>query len=302
MAHEIDRLLRAFASEVWLIEPTKAEQILSMLEWRATHGPRAEPYRDGPESKPALSEQQGRVAVLRLYGTIAPRAESVRDVSQSAALMTQFQAAFRQAAADPNVVAIVIDVDSPGGNVALVPETAAMIFKARREGRPIVAVANSLAASAAYWISAAADELVVTPSGVVGSIGVYTVHQDISEKLSKEGTRVQFISAGPRKTEGNPFEPLGDEARAALEERVRSAYNMFTADVAKFRGVSVSVVRADPEKDEQHFGGGRIYDAVKAVKLGMADRVATLDETIARLATPGGRKSIASRRRRMALL
>lgn len=297
MAHEINRLLSAFANEVWLIEPGKAEQIIAMLEWRAAHGPRQQPYADEPSARPAMAEQQGRIAVLRLYGSIVPRAEAVKDVSQAAVRLTDFQAAFRQVANDPAVAAIVLDVDSPGGNVALVPETAAMIYAARREGRPIVAIANTIAASAAYWIASAADELVVTPSGSVGSIGVYTVHEDLSEKLGREGVRVQFISAGPRKTEGNPFEPLGDEAKAALEERVRAAYSMFTADVAKYRNVPVAVVRADPETADQHFGGGRAYDAARAVKLGMADRIATLDETIARLSRPQGRKTATARRR-----
>lgn len=301
MAHEIDRVLRAFSSEVWLIEPAKAEQIVAMLEFRAFSGPRAEPYRNEPAPAAAVSETRGRVGVISLYGTIVPRAESVQDVSQTAAKLTEFQRVFRTMAADPNVSAIVLDVDSPGGSVALVPETAAMIRAASKPERPIVAVANSLAASAAYWIASAADELVVTPSGMVGSIGVYTVHQDLSEQLTQRGVRMTMISAGPRKVEGNPFEPLGAEARAALEERVVSAYQMFTADVAKHRGVPVSVVRADPEKAERHFGGGRSYGAARAVELGMADRVATLDDTIARLSRGSGRRA-STERRRMALI
>lgn len=301
MAHEIDRVMRAFASEPWLIDPRKAEQIVAMLELRAARGPRAEPFRSDDPSSAPVSESAGRVAVLRLYGAIAPRAAAVRDVSQSAALMTDFQAAFRRAANDPDVTAIVIDVDSPGGNVALVPETASMIFNARREGRPIIAVANTLAASAAYWIASAADELVVTPSGEVGSIGVYTVHQDVSDALATEGVKMTFIAAGPRKVEGNPFEPLDDVARNALMARVRTSYDQFTADVAKFRGVPVKTVRADPEDGDAHFGGGRVYGAKEAVKLGMADRVDTLDATIERL-TARPRRRTATARRRAALL
>lgn len=283
MAHEIKRLLRAFASQPWFIEPRKAEQIIAALELRANYGVRAEPYRAEAAQRPKTSDAVGNVAVIRLYGPILPRAEAVKDVSQASALMTEFQAAFRSAAADQSVSAIVLDIDSPGGQVDLVPETAAMIFKARRADRPIVAVANTLAASAAYWIASAADEISVTPSGEVGSIGVYTVHEDVSELLAAEGVRVTFISEGPRKVEGNPFEPLGNEARAALQASVRHLYDMFTADVAKGRGVSVSVVKADPESADAHMGGGRVYPAKQAVKLGMADHVETLDEAIVRL-------------------
>lgn len=288
MAHEITRLMRAFGAQAWFIDPRKAEEIVALLEFRALNGVRAEPYRDQPASRPGVSDTAGRVKILRLYGAIMPRAEAVEDISQSAALMTDFMAAFKQAATDPNVGAIVLDIDSPGGRVDLVPEAADLIFKARKAGRPIVAVANTLAASAAYWIASQADELVVTPSGEVGSIGVYTVHQDVSEILKADGVQITYISEGARKTEGNPFEPLGAEARLHLQENVRAYYDMFVAAVARGmtrpgRKVSAATVRADPEASDAHFGGGRTYPAKKAVALGMADRVETLDDVVARL-------------------
>ncbi|MBY5849662.1 S49 family peptidase [Rhizobium leguminosarum] len=302
MAHEIRRVLSAFASQGWFIEPRKAEQIVAMLELRALSGPRSEPFRkNGAAIRQDVRATKGRVAVLNLFGAIMPRAEAVEDVSQVAALMVPFQTAFRDAAADPDLAGIILNIDSPGGRVDLVPETAAMIRKAKRNGRPIVAIANTLAASAAYWIASAADELVVTPSGEVGSIGVYVLHQDISEALAAAGVRMQFISEGPRKVEGNPFEPLSQEASASLQANVRYFYDLFVADVATGRKVSASVVRADPESSDKHFGGGRVYPAKEAVRLGMADRVATLEETITRLAGPsgtgGGNRAATDRRR-----
>lgn len=301
MPHEINRILRAFSATPWFIDPAKAEQIVGMLELRALNGPRAEPFNAEQNTRQPVQNREGRVAVLRLYGTIAPRAEAISDVSQSAALMTQFQAAFREVANDPDISAIILDVDSPGGQVDLVPETAAMIREARNPDRPIVAVANTLAASAAYWIASQADELVVTPSGAVGSIGVYVLHEDVSEALAEAGIRCTLISGGARKTEGNPFEPLGDEARRAMQANVEHYYGMFVSDVAKGRGVSASVVRADPENSDKHFGGGRAYPAKQAVKLGMADRVGTLDDTIRRLSKPGRRSGTGTRRKRLAI-
>ncbi|TBE54458.1 S49 family peptidase [Rhizobium ruizarguesonis] len=292
MAHEIRRVLRAFAAQPWFMDPRKAEQIVAMLELRAASGPRSEPYR---KNSAAVREQvrttKGTVAVFNLFGPIMPRAEALEDVSQQAALLVPFQKAFTESAADQTLAGMVINIDSPGGWMDLVPETAAMIRKARRPDRPIVAVANTLAASAAYWIASAADELIVTPSGEVGSIGVYVVHQDISERLAAEGIRMQFFAEGPRKTEINPFEPMSQEAGKALQARVRYGYDLFVADVAKGRKVSEAVVRADPEKSDKHFGGGRVYGAKEAVRLGMADRVATLDETITRLIGGGARQS-----------
>lgn len=303
MAHEIRRVLRAFAAQPWFMDPRKAEQIVAMLELRAAAGPRSEPYRrNGAAVREQVRTTKGTVAVFNLFGPIMPRAEALEDVSQQAALLVPFQKAFTESAADPTLAGMVINIDSPGGWMDLVPETAAMIRKARRPDRPIVAVANTLAASAAYWIASAADELVVTPSGEVGSIGVYVVHQDISERLAAEGIRMQFFAEGPRKTEINPFEPMSQEAGKALQSRVRSGYDLFVADVAKGRKVSEAVVRADPEKSDKHFGGGRVYGAKEAVRLGMADRVATLDETITRLIGGGVRQSARAATERQRIL
>ena len=212
--------------------------------------------------------------MLPLTGVIMHRANMFSEFSGGTST-EKFTAAFRQLVADPMIKAIVLDVDSPGGTVAGVEELASEIFKAR-EQKPIYAVANALAASAAYWIASSATELIVTPSGLVGSIGVYAAHQDISEFAKQAGVKVTLVSAGKYKTEGNEFEPLSDEARAALQARVDEYYGMFVKAVARNRGVSPSDVRGG-------FGEGRVVGAKQAVALGMADRVATLDETLARL-------------------
>ena len=311
MPHEIERLLRAAGQGVWLIDPQKAEAIVAAVALRVQMGPRSEPA--FPDQKPLAmsSDVSGNgskvVRVLRLMGTILPRGNMMGDISgPGAANLVAFQRAFQNAADDPNTQAIVIEVDSPGGQVDLVPETAAMIRNARRAERPIVAVANTMACSAAYWIASAADELVVSPSGCVGSIGVYMLHRDVSQALQADGIAPTFIYEGPRKVEGNPFEPLTATAQMALQAEVRATYQSFTSDVAKARGVPASVVRADPEKADKHMGGGRSYTGAQAVKLGMADRVATLQDTINRLSRGGragaGRRKTALARRKLDLI
>lgn len=292
MSHELRRVLRAFAAQPWFIEARAAEKIVAILEFRAANGPRAAPYREEPAGDRQVAEQRETIAVVNLHGPIVPRSSGVDDVSgPTVASMERFGKAFDQAAANENVTAIVLNVDSPGGAINLVPEIAAKIRAARDPGRPIIAVANTLMASAAYWIGSAADELVVSPSGEVGSIGAYMIHEDVSKALENAGVKMTFIAEGPRKTEGNPFEPLGEEAAAALQETVRYHYDRFVKDVAKHRGVSAAVVRADPEKSEKHFGGGRVYPADTAVRLGMADRVDTLEGVIRRLQGKGGGRS-----------
>jgi signal peptide peptidase SppA len=175
---------------------------------------------------------------------------------------------------DPNVKAIVIDVDSPGGTVSGVDELATEIYNARKQGtKKITAVSDCLCASAAYWIASQANEVVVSPTSLTGSIGVYQLHEDDSEMLSQVGVKVTLISAGPYKTEGNSYEPLGEEARVAMQGMVDDFYGMFTKAAARGRGVAVKAVTGG-------FGQGRLLTAQDAVKQGLADRIATLDEVL----------------------
>jgi signal peptide peptidase SppA len=215
------------------------------------------------------------VAVLGVYGIISQRADMFTEMSGGTST-ERLAARFRSAMADQAVKGIVLDVDSPGGGVYGVQELADEIRAARGQ-KPVVAVANSLSASAAYWIGTAAEELSVTPSGEVGSVGVYAAHEDVSKALETEGVKVTLVSAGRFKTEGNPFEPLSEEARAYMQTRVSDYYDAFVKAVAKGRGVS-------PDDVRKGFGQGRVVGAKQAVAERMADRVETLDDAVRRVA------------------
>ncbi|MDF0598981.1 S49 family peptidase [Psychromarinibacter halotolerans] len=303
MPHEIDRVLAAVQSRTWLIDEQKAAEVVALLAVRAETGAGVEWA--GEDNEPIyaaepVSGRRGTVHVLNLQGTIMPRAGMLGRMSGASSL-DQFGKAFDEAAAGANAQAIVLDIDSPGGAVDMVAETAEKIYRARRAGRPIIAVANTMAASAAYWIASAADEVVVTPSGHVGSIGVYGMHDDISAALEKMGVKRTMVRSGARKAEG----AVGPLDEAALKHRQASAdyaYDMFTRAVARNRGVDLAVVRADPEKDAAHMGGGRAYNAKTAVSLRMADRVATFEETLQRVASGRKPTNTSLARRRMALL
>ena len=242
----------------------------------------------------------GAVAVLPLFGTIFPRANMMTDVS-GATSAEMFGKRFGELVNDATVGAIVLDVDSPGGQVNGIEELSKRIFDARGT-KPIVAVANHTMASAAYWIGTAADEIVATPSAEIGSIGVFAMHEDVSAALEKEGVRVTLISEGKYKTEGSPYEPLSEESRAAIQGRVAEYYDRFVAAVARNRGVKAADVRGG-------FGEGRTVGARQSLSLGMADRIGTLEETIARLQRGAPRASQGSagesdmdfRRRRLRL-
>lgn len=226
-----------------------------------------------------VSRRPGAVAVLPLYGTISQRVNMLTEFSGGTSTQ-MFASAFRQVMADEQIKAVVIDVDSPGGSVYGIEELGREIYEARG-GKPIVAVANSLAASAGYWLASQADELVVTPSAEVGSIGVVSVHMDESRMLDAAGITPTVITTAKYKAENSPYQPLSADAKADIEQRMGYYHGLFVAAVARGRGVSADVVR-------EQFGQGRVVPAPQAVKLRMADRVATLDQTIARLNPSGG--------------
>lgn len=217
----------------------------------------------------------GAIAVLPIYGVLAQRTDA-RGEALGFVSLWHFTQAFRAALADDAVDGIVLDVDSPGGSVYGVAELAEEIYWSRAR-KPIFAVANSLAASAAYWIASSASEFYVTPGGEAGSVGIVGAHQDVSKGLERAGISTTLIKAGKYKIEGSPFAPLGADARQHMQSRVNEYYKRFIGAVAKHRNVPESAVR-------HGYGQGRALDAQSAKDEGMVDGVATLDEVVRRLA------------------
>jgi signal peptide peptidase SppA len=214
------------------------------------------------------------VAVIPIHGVIAPRANLFSEVSGGTTfegLTAQLHAALE----NPAVKTIVFDVNSPGGNVAGATEFSREVMKARSKVT-VIAQAEYLMASAAYWAVAGATEIVASPSAIVGSIGVFGIHDDISAALDKLGIKRSVIAAGKYKAEGQDGGPLSDEARAHMQNLVDSSYARFVGDVAKGRGVNAQDVR-------NGYGEGRTVNADLAMQLGMIDSIATLADTLARV-------------------
>jgi len=174
---------------------------------------------------------------------------------------------------DPEVSSIVFDIDSPGGEVAGNFELAEMISGMRGE-KPMRAVANDYAFSAAYSIATATDSITMTRSGGVGSVGVVTMHMDVSERMDKMGVKVTFIHAGKYKVEGNPYQALPEAAKGRIQDRIDRIYGEFVGLVAKNRGMEEQAVR-DTE--------ALTYDASNAVDIGFADRIGTMKDELADL-------------------
>jgi len=229
--------------------------------------------------------------VIPVYGVIAPRMNLLSDMSGGTTFET-LTSQLRAAVADPRVTQIVFDVDSPGGNAAGATEFAKEVLAARAKKR-IVAVASHTMASAAYWAMAGASEIVATPSSMVGSIGVFSIHDDITESLAKLGIKRTVLSAGKFKGEGVDGGPLSVEAAAHVQSLIDSAYGRFVAAVAAGRNVPPSRVRAG-------FGEGRVLDAEAARAAHLVDRIATLDDVLGHVDTTAANVALAHREQELA--
>lgn len=235
------------------------------------------------------------VAVLPIVGTLSKRAD-IMDEASGGTSTDRLGRDFDRLMADESISAIVLDVDSPGGESFGVQELSDKIYAARGR-KPVIAVANPEAASAAYYIASAADSISITPSGWVGSVGVVAVHTDLSKLNETMGVTVSYIYAGDYKVEGNPDAPLSEEARAYYQEQVDGIYKQFIDDLARNRNTIASDIRAN-------YGSGRMLRAQAARQVGMADAIETLDEAISRVAEQSQKRSgrLALERKRLDLL
>lgn len=226
---------------------------------------------------------EGAVAVLPIHGEIFHRPNWLTRWGFGVS-SEDWGRMFDSVAANDDIAAIVLDVDSPGGMHAGTQDMAERVFQARSADRPIIAVVNDTMASAAYWVGSGADEIVASHGSITGSIGVIMMHVEISGALKQEGVTVTFIQSVPFKKEANRFEPLSPEAEAHLQSITDEAHSDFIGAVARNRGV----VSKDPDKQ---FGEGRFFGEVAAKKKGLVDRIGTLDDVLMSLgvANPGRR-------------
>jgi capsid assembly protease len=276
-SHQI--LARSLAQrEIWAILPEFLQDALTNLSAESTTDPRpmGEGAGEGLQAVSRPGPKSGNVARVPIFGAISHRDSFFSLLfGGGGATVERLTQTLRGLASEPSISTVLLEFDSPGGTVAGVPELAAEV-RALAASKHVVSLVNSLAASAAYWIASQADEIIATPEALVGSIGVFTLHQDFSKALEEMGVKTTYISAGKYKTEANPTEPLTPDAQDHLQGLVNAAYNLFVADVARGRKTTPGAVRSD-------FGQGRVVTAMDAKDAHMIDRIATADETIKRL-------------------
>lgn len=264
-----------------LVDAGKLQTILGVLGQKAgveIHGP-LEAGHGFPFPSSRNEPASERISVIPVHGSLVYRSMGLSPQSGMRSY-EDIRRDFREAL-EADTVGILLDIDSPGGEVSGVFDLVDEIYQARGR-KPIYAVANEAALSAAYAIASAADKVYVPRTGWLGSIGVIAVHVDQSGFDYRMGIRYEPITAGAHKAAFNPHSnTLSNEAREWLQQAVDETYAMFVETVARNRGMSVQAVR-DTE--------ARVYQGVNAVQAGLADAVMSIAQVTAKLERKGGTK------------
>lgn len=258
-----------------MIARAKLEVILGVLAPRLAGGA-VEPIDTEADPAPMISVTAERIAVVSVIGTLVSRSGYL-DAASGLVSYGDIAEAIAEAMSNPAVRGVVLDVDSPGGEAGGLFDLVEQIGAIRdASAKPLWAVANESALSAAYGIASTADRLYVTRTGEVGSIGVVAVHVDESGADAKAGLAWTFVFAGTQKVDGNAHEPLSERARATIQADIDRLYSEFCALVSVNRGLTTEAARGT---------NAAIYRGELAIRAGLADRLGTLDLAIAEMAS-----------------
>lgn len=250
-----------------LVHRAKLDVILAVLGDRMNiQPPTADLALPGPRSMPSGTPG---IAVIPVHGTLVKRTAGL-DAASGLTSYTEIAAMLDSALADPQVAGILLDIDSPGGEASGSFELARRVREASAV-KPVWAVANDSAYSAAYAIGSAANRLIVSETGGVGSIGVIALHIDQSVKDANDGYRYTAVTAGTHKNDFSPHLPLTDEAKAELQAEVDRLYGLFVEHVAAMRTLGSDDVRATE---------AGLYFGANAIAAGLADAVGTFESAL----------------------
>lgn len=234
--------------------------------------PRAD-YGDDDEGGPPMrsgdSRERTGVAVVPVHGILVSR-NAHMDMCERMTSYEQLRRDISAAVDDPAVKRIVLDVDSNGGHAVGAFEVAADI-REMSKAKPITAIVNHNAYSAAYLIASACTEVVLSRTSGTGSIGVIASHYDTSKREEQMGIKVTTVFAGAHKNDLTSHEPLSEQSLQTLQDLVNESYQLFTQDVATYRGMSVQAVI-----DTQ----AGLYRGQRAIDAGLADRMGTAQQAL----------------------
>jgi signal peptide peptidase SppA len=205
--------------------------------------------------------------------------------------------AFLRGCEDYGVRGIALVIDSPGGMVAGCFDAVDKMIAAKQTAKkPVRSFAHEAAYSAAYAIACVGDQIIVSRTGGVGSVGVVTSHLDVSGAMDQLGYKITFIYAGAHKVDGNPYEGLSADVKARIQERIDELYGIFVSSVAANRGLDEQAVR-DTE--------ALCFTATQAKSNGFADQIGALDDALAAFAAdlsePSGDEEMSEQKDKPAL-
>ncbi|WCE56091.1 S49 family peptidase [Escherichia coli] len=228
---------------------------------------------DGPRQARSYQVMNG-IAVLPVSGTLVSRTRALQPYSG----MTGYNgiiARLQQAASDPMVDGILLDMDTPGGMVAGAFDCADIIARVR-DIKPVWALANDMNCSAGQLLASAASRRLVTQTARTGSIGVMMAHSNYGAALEKQGVEITLIYSGSHKVDGNQFEALPAEVRQDMQQRIDAARRMFAEKVAMFTGLSVDAVTGTE---------AAVFEGQSGIEAGLADELINASDAISVMAT-----------------
>lgn len=267
---DLPHLMSRIVGTPLLMAPSKLEPLLGVVHQKLSGIQFSSLDADEADEGYEVKVSHG-IALIPVMGTLVRRSSylsSACGMSSYQRIETMVEAAF----SDPSVSAVLLDIDSGGGEAGGVFDTARRLRQlSKQHQKPLWAIANEGAMSAAYAIACAADQLFVTSTAEVGSIGVVACHLDQSTADRNDGLAYTYLFAGDRKVDGNPHQPLTNDARVSIQSDIDQLYAQFVQLVASFRGISEPALI-----DTQ----ANIYRGAHAVALGLADGVATLSEVL----------------------
>lgn len=228
---------------------------------------------DDEESLPRLLQVAGEVGIVSIKGPLINSDNAWMNTWMGVVGYPEIRQALLAAATMPAVKTVLLDIDSPGGQVSGMSDIAELVKVVDQQLKPVFSYAEGSMASAAYYIGSSARQIYASKNSLVGSIGVIATHIERSKMLEDVGIKATLVRAGRYKQLANPYEPLTDEAKAELQSTVDSMYATFVSHVAEVRNKPTDYV-------DQHMAQGRVFVGANAMHSGLVDAITTFDEVV----------------------
>jgi signal peptide peptidase SppA len=261
--------------EALAIEERITKMLSAIPEGKSFSTMTAAPRAEGEEALPRLYSRNANVGVITLRGPMI-NTENIFTEMFDVTTYPAIREALAFAAQDESVTDILLDIESPGGQVSGTNDVAKMVKQIDSTMKPVHAFSDSLVASAAYWIASGARKINVGETAIVGSIGVIATMQSVHKALEKEGIEVKVIRAGKNKALGHPAEPISEKAVAQMQAHADALYEIFTDTVSANRA------ELKPAKKSE-WAEGNEFLGQEAVDAGLADAVTSFDKVFSKL-------------------